>query len=601
MAEEKRTTIIDFQIAEGDALSSLASTKKSILETKAAQKELNDEFKAGTKDVDTYAKETVQLEAQLKKQQASYSTLQRTVTGLKSPFDKLNESIKEQAKQVTVAGVSLSTFANPATATIGLLGGLFKAYASSTIGAKDLAFASNQLTFVFNELGNSLAKLVGSNGSGGFFSDLAGGLIGATVGPFAALRAKASARIAEELEDLGRKRLEIQAENNQRLKENIDIMEKLADSQVNFNEKQALGLKAAENLRINRDEILRISNNELVLLEKHLSSDKENEKLQTAIRLKKLEISEIENDTERSISKIQKLESNILDTNNKAAEAKNKQTEKEIEDAGKAREKQLEADRVYFDEINILQLEHDIGKAEGRQAEIDAEQAKHDALVEQMRASLKKSQELTKEKTETVKKATKEETRIDKLEQKARFDNSVAAFGALAGLFEQGTVAHKAATLTKLTLDTASAISSLTAASEANPANAFTFGGAGVLQFISGLIRIFANIAQASQLISAAAGGGSFMTKGPQLLMVGDNPGGVERVDVTPVSGRGKTVVGKNMVQMAGGGTMFTDASIVANSSQFSPSQQSVTVNMVYSEFREFQEQVLYKEQVAQA
>lgn len=56
---------------------------------------------------------------------------------------------------------------------------------------------------------------------------------------------------------------------------------------------------------------------------------------------------------------------------------------------------------------------------------------------------------------------------------------------------------------------------------------------------------------------SAAAGGGNFLTKGPTMLLVGDNPGGVERVTVEPLSGKGKTVVrGDNMVAMAGGGTL---------------------------------------------
>lgn len=45
--------------------------------------------------------------------------------------------------------------------------------------------------------------------------------------------------------------------------------------------------------------------------------------------------------------------------------------------------------------------------------------------------------------------------------------------------------------------------------------------------------------------IQAYAEGGSFMTNGPQLIMVGDNPGGVEQVSVTPISsgsGGGGTV-----------------------------------------------------------
>lgn len=57
-----------------------------------------------------------------------------------------------------------------------------------------------------------------------------------------------------------------------------------------------------------------------------------------------------------------------------------------------------------------------------------------------------------------------------------------------------------------------------------------------------------------------AAGGGDFVTHGPTTLTVGDNPGGVEAVSVTPVSGKGTTSVGAGMMKMAGGGTAVVDA-----------------------------------------
>jgi hypothetical protein len=57
-----------------------------------------------------------------------------------------------------------------------------------------------------------------------------------------------------------------------------------------------------------------------------------------------------------------------------------------------------------------------------------------------------------------------------------------------------------------------------------------------------------------------AAGGGSFMTKGKTSLTVGDNPGGVELVSVTPISGRGQSSASGNLVAMAGGGTVLVDA-----------------------------------------
>lgn len=63
---------------------------------------------------------------------------------------------------------------------------------------------------------------------------------------------------------------------------------------------------------------------------------------------------------------------------------------------------------------------------------------------------------------------------------------------------------QKAMTLFNIGLDTAAAISALTAMSEANPANAVTGGLAGVAQFVTGFARITANIAQATQLLNKA-------------------------------------------------------------------------------------------------
>lgn len=59
---------------------------------------------------------------------------------------------------------------------------------------------------------------------------------------------------------------------------------------------------------------------------------------------------------------------------------------------------------------------------------------------------------------------------------------------------------------------------------------------------------------------TAAAGGGTFLTHGPTNLVVGDNPGGVELVTVTPLSGKGTTRVGGQMIRLAGGGTILASS-----------------------------------------
>lgn len=76
-----------------------------------------------------------------------------------------------------------------------------------------------------------------------------------------------------------------------------------------------------------------------------------------------------------------------------------------------------------------------------------------------------------------------------------------ATFDTLAGESEAFAGFQKVATLAQIAFDTASAISSLIAASEANPTNAVTFGGAGIAQYAVGIIRILTNIAKAKQII----------------------------------------------------------------------------------------------------
>jgi len=71
---------------------------------------------------------------------------------------------------------------------------------------------------------------------------------------------------------------------------------------------------------------------------------------------------------------------------------------------------------------------------------------------------------------------------------------------------------NKASALIQIGIDTAKAISALVAASQSNPANAATFGAAGVAQFATGIIQIATNIAKAKQILSSggtpSTGGG---------------------------------------------------------------------------------------------
>lgn len=81
---------------------------------------------------------------------------------------------------------------------------------------------------------------------------------------------------------------------------------------------------------------------------------------------------------------------------------------------------------------------------------------------------------------------------------------------ALTGEQEKQNILAKVAALARIGIDTALAISSLVKNSEQNPANAVTFGLAGVAQFAAGIARITANIAQARKLLGGGGGGGTY-------------------------------------------------------------------------------------------
>ncbi len=107
----------------------------------------------------------------------------------------------------------------------------------------------------------------------------------------------------------------------------------------------------------------------------------------------------------------------------------------------------------------------------------------------------------------------------------AGFKTAESIVGSLGSLMEgnekaqKGVLAvQKAMTLAQIGIDTAKAISSLTAMSAGNPANAVTGGGAGIIQYATGIAQILSNVAQAKKLLSGSgsgsvsAGGGSRVT-----------------------------------------------------------------------------------------
>lgn len=109
----------------------------------------------------------------------------------------------------------------------------------------------------------------------------------------------------------------------------------------------------------------------------------------------------------------------------------------------------------------------------------------------------------------TAQEAAKKKEDIQKSEwstAKSYGDALVSLGDIFAKEGEKQTDLQKGLALAKIAIDTAKAISSLTAASQENPANGVTFGAAGAAQFAAGIAQILANIASAKKILD---GGGS--------------------------------------------------------------------------------------------
>ena len=252
---------------------------------------------------------------------------------------------------------------------------------------------------------------------------------------------------------------------------------------------------------------------------------------------------------------------------------------KQLEAQQKAAEKAYE-DRT---KLAVLEIENEIKRAETideiRTLEIEKAQTIRDAEVEsiynsdaekaeaeqEFRNTLldindKYNKDKAKQEEDATKKA-KEEADKEKAIQEAKYQNNLNALAnfqkASALLGEEGKNVAKALNIALATVDTyRSAVLAYQSAFLPIPDPSSPVRGA-----IYSAAAVGAGLASIAS-IAAAAGGGDFVTTKPTLLLVGDNPGGRERVTVEPLSGKGQTKIGNSgLIAMAGGGSLTVNPS----------------------------------------
>jgi hypothetical protein len=370
----EETVILEFVVDQSKAQKDLEKTEKALLDTKAAQAQLQKEYKQGEKSQEQYIKENLKLQNTLKREQDQKRTLTKlidTETGsrnalklqvakLTKEYDNLNtetaegitrqkqlqkeltsltgslnkssksaglfkdqignypQSFGDAAKSINIAGVSvgdigakLASFANPATAAVGILGALGAAYARSTVGAKDLEFAQNQLSSAVTLTTNAFASLISSSEDGeGIVSQFFDAVL-SRISPAISALSKIAAKNIEELQDLEREELSIREGVNNRLEENQELLTEISDEQTDLNKQLELSNAIISNIKQNKAELVDINQKELEKLEFSLGLDKANESIQDSIAQKKLEISKIESDSAKKLKAIEVLQGNI--------------------------------------------------------------------------------------------------------------------------------------------------------------------------------------------------------------------------------------------------------------------------------------------------
>lgn len=490
----EETILLHFDIDEAPATNSIKSLREANSQLRKERDAVNISTKEGKELVDKL-NVTIDKNNKLIKDNSSALEKQRQNVG------NYSKSIQEAAGELNIMGANvgqlgskLTTGNLAVTASIGVITALGAAYARSTIGAKDLSFASNQISAAITLLTNDFARLISSAEDGeGALTKITNFFI-SSFSPALAAQSKALALAQEGLEDAQRNEIILRQTINERLEENQELMTKIQDSQTDINEKTHIAGQIVSNLRKNEEDLLAVKNDQLKALQNQLNADKENEQLQDLVAIKEGEISAIKRDAERKVQSILKLESNLLDTYNKQSETLRKQAQ-ERQDAIKAQEEEdrrrrSQIDLTSFDPSSPTKEFDPQEQFEKDKALIDAELGLVVTAEDRKRAELIRTNEL--------KDQLAEEEYQRNIETAASARDLSFALSAIA---KEGTAAQKALAITTIGINSGIGVS------EAVKAGAGVPWPGNLAAILSGITAVLAGIAQAKSLLGFAEGG----------------------------------------------------------------------------------------------
>lgn len=329
MAQEE-TVILHFDIDEQPAVN-------SIKDLRAANSQLRKERDAVNLSTDEGRKLVEKLNVAIDKNNKTIKDNSSALEKQRQNVGNYTNSIKDAAKELNIFGVNvsavgdkISSFVNPATAAVGVLTALGAAYANSTLGAKDLEFAQNQLAAATNLVSNEFGEFISSSEDGeGTVTILANAIL-FKLNPSLAATSRALALMQEQFEDLTRNERIARGEVNALLEDNAEKITIIQDSQTDYNEKIHQVSEILANINKAEDAIKVVLLEQLRIAEVRLAADQNNEKLIDERNLLLQQISAEDRKFGKQRQAILRLESNIKDQYN--AQAKAQREAKAIQD-----------------------------------------------------------------------------------------------------------------------------------------------------------------------------------------------------------------------------------------------------------------------------
>lgn len=474
MATQEETILLHFDIDEQPAVNSIRDLRAANSQLRKERDAVNISTKEGKELVDKL-NVTIDKNNKLIKDNSSALEKQRQNVG------NYSKSIQEAAGELNIMGVNvgglstkLASFANPATAAVGIVTALGAAYARSSIGAKDLEFATNQLSFATTILTDKFAGLFSSVEDGqGLFSKLVNSFIGSIGGVGASVLTNLAANAQEELEQIERDRVGLQETINEKLEENLELQTKISNTDTSINDKKKFQQQAEDNIHDIAKARLELLNRQEV-----------QEKIIGAATANKEGL-------ERKINQLNAERSRVLKEETKGVERLNKQ----LNAAVNAEEKRNEAiaDARVKERLSKVKTTGTIA-ASGLGQNITTFGEQEIKLSRNVRVAVVNDNQAKLESAEQY---------VDRVLQlqDAQAAGARDLAGTLAAIAEEGSAAQKALALTTI------AINSGIGVSEAVKAGAGIPWPANLAAILSGITAVLAGIAQAKGLLGFAEGG----------------------------------------------------------------------------------------------